>query len=217
MKIGNTNNTQAYFNLAHCVFSPLAINDKGHFGNHAPIDNSPGTDRITNPLLTEQFIIGNLNKLFKNCINPIVNKFGSKSIALTSVYRNKTLNNLMGGGPNSQHIFGYAADIVHMGETPTSFLFNWIIVNIPKFHQVIWEYPERGNYYSDKPTFSWIHISYIENNNYREKSVSSEAEAIHLAYKDNETYNLGNYTHGIAGANYNLANPDNLPVTGITL
>ena len=50
-----------------------------------------------------------MHKLFKYCVNPIYRRFNT--IGLSSVYRNKKINELMGGGKHSQHIYGYAADI----------------------------------------------------------------------------------------------------------
>ena len=76
------------FTLDQCLFSPIAHQHK--------IDNLPGTDynintqSPQNELLKDNIII-NLHKLFKYCINPIIEKFGS-DLALTSVYRNKKLN-----------------------------------------------------------------------------------------------------------------------------
>ena len=173
------------------------------------INNSPGSDYLNNlkkiqdPKLLKSNIILSLHRLFHYCINPIIRHFGP-SISLTSVYRNKEVNQILGGVENSQHIYGYAADIVLTDGTPTSTLFNWCKFNILNYHQLIWEYPERNNYspYSDK--FSWIHISYIEGDNDKINSVSSTNPKIHTAYNDENTFYLDNFTHRIALANQQL-------------
>ena len=188
---------QGYFKYNQCIHSPIA-----HKNN---IDNYPGSDFNLNkdPKLSKDSIILNLHKLFKYCINPIVRKYGD-NLALTSVYRNKKVNNLLGGVKNSQHIYGYAADIILTDGTPSSTLFNWCIFNIPSYHQIIWEYPERGNKSMLTPKFSWVHISYIEGDNEKIKSVSSTDPKIHIAYQDENTFHLDNFTHRIAGANQKI-------------
>jgi len=128
------------FNLGQCIFSSTALKNE--------INNFPGTDYINSSSqneLSKDNIIINLHKLFKHCINPIIERFGN-NLALTSVYRNKELNKLLGGVVNSQHTYGYAADMVLYDGTPSSVLFNWCKVFLPQYHQLIWEYPERGGF-----------------------------------------------------------------------
>jgi len=187
---------QGYFQLEQCIYSPIAHQNE--------IDNYPGSDYISNnPKLNKDSIILNLHKLFKYCINPIFRKYGD-DLALTSVYRNKKVNELLGGVKNSQHTYGYAADITLTDGTPSSTLFNWCRFNIPSYHQLIWEYPERGNHSMFSPKFSWVHISYIEGDNEKIKSVSSSDPKIHTAYQDENTFYLDNFTHKIAAANQKL-------------
>tara|TARA_R110001583_G_scaffold6787_6_gene34191 strand:- start:4069 stop:4719 length:651 start_codon:yes stop_codon:yes gene_type:complete len=210
----------SYFNLEQCIHSPIAIKNK--------INNFPGSDYVIdekrnlyNPHLYKNDIIYNLHNLFKYCINPIFRNFGA-NLALTSVYRNKEVNKLLGGVPNSQHIYGYAADIVLTNNIPTSTLFNWCVNNLSQYHQLIWEYPEKGNFspfYQNEegegelevsnlpPNFSWVHISYIVGDNEKINSVSSTNPKIHKAYKDENTFYLGDFTHKIALANQQLLIP----------
>lgn len=185
---------QGYFKYGQCIHSPIA--------HQYEIDNYPGSDS-DDPKLSKDAIIFNLHKLFKYCINPIFRKY-KDNLALTSVYRNKKVNNLLGGVENSQHLYGYAADIVLTDGTPSSTLFNWCVFNIPSYHQIIWEYPERGNNSMFSPKFSWVHISYIEGDNEKIKSVSSTNPKIHTAYQDENTFYLDNFTHRIAVANQKL-------------
>tara|TARA_R110002012_G_scaffold184716_2_gene351219 strand:+ start:105 stop:776 length:672 start_codon:yes stop_codon:yes gene_type:complete len=205
-----------YFSLSQCIHSPLA--------HRMGINNFPGTDySLENPNLNKDQIILNLHKLFKYCINPIYRKFSTKQLSLTSVYRNKELNKALNGVENSQHIYGYAADIVCKdGRTNTSEIFNWCRKNLPQYHQLIWEYPEKENYKegvidedatmppgfinTNIPNWSWIHISYIEGNNKKCNSVSSNILKLHKEYEDENTYSIGNFTHKIKEANQELLN-----------
>tara|TARA_R110000744_G_scaffold10137_1_gene31791 strand:+ start:1750 stop:2415 length:666 start_codon:yes stop_codon:yes gene_type:complete len=213
---------QGYFNYKQCIYSNTAHENK--------IDNYPGSDydnNLNNPdfKLHKDAIIFNLHRLFKYCINPIFRKFGN-NLALTSVYRNKEVNKILGGVENSQHIYGHAADIVLTNNIPSSTLFNWCKINIPQYHQLIWEYPERGEgshiYNRSNNTtggkvvrlmnpslinytkFSWIHISYIEGNNQKVNSISSRNPKIHTEYKDENTFYLDNFTHRISTANQSI-------------
>ena len=189
---------EGFFTLKQCVYSPTA--------NENQINNFPGSDYSPYDMdLSKNKIITNIHKLFKYCVNPIFKKF--PNMGLSSVYRNKKINELIGGVEYSQHIYGYAADIVPTDNILTSEIFNWCKFNLPLYHQLIWEYPERGPYTETK-SFSWIHISFIEGNNFKENSVSSLDPNIHKHYKDNNTYTIGNSTHGIKKANQNLIKTD---------
>ena len=182
-----------FYNLKQCIFSPTAIKNN--------ILNLPGSDFIPNnePTLSQDNIILNLHRLFKYCINPLIEKFGD-DLVLISSYRTKELNKLIGGVENSQHVYGYAADIA-LNDTSSSYLFNWCKTYIPQYHQLIWEYPERGIYSSYSPNFSWVHISYIKENNVKVNSVSSTNPKIHKAYRDENTFFLNKFTHKIELAN----------------
>ena len=193
MKMGD----KEYFNYRQSIYSNIAIENR--------INNYPGSDHISGKkdFLTKYEITTNLNNLFKHCINPIFERFG-ENIALTSVYRNKETNKSLGGVTNSRHTYGYAADIILLDSTFSSTLFNWCVFNIPQYHQLIWEYPERGPYSSVSPSFSWVHISYIEGDNQKINSVSSIDPKIHKAYEDEKTFYLDNFTHKIALANQKI-------------
>ena len=186
-----------YFSLRQCLYSKTAI-DNG-------LSNVPGDDVIEKPDLTKDKVIGNINALMKNCINPIKDKF--PDIIITSVYRSVAVNKATGGVENSQHIAGMAADITDLGKTKTSSIFNWIINNIPEWNQFIWEAPERGLFTDNPKNHSWIHISYEEGNNPKTQSVYSLNEKVHTHYKYHDgIYRKGNYTHGIKSANQYIIN-----------
>ena len=207
--LGHMNN-QGVFTLKQCLYSPIAIANE--------INNFPGTDySYYDQDLHKDKIISNLHKLFKYCVNPIYRKFNN--IGLSSVYRNKRLNELLEGVEYSQHIYGYAADIISLNPSiPTSVIWNWCKINLPLYHQLIWEYPERGFFSASESTIdgqlisknigktdcSWIHISFIEGNNFKENSISSLNPKIHERYKDVDTYTVGNFTHNIKEAKEDL-------------
>ncbi len=186
-----------YYSYKNIIYSKTAQANE--------IDNIPGSDRVWGKEdLSSDNIKLSLHRLFKYCINPITTAFGRYNVALTSVYRNKEVNKILGGVENSQHIFGYAADIVLTNNEPSSKLFNWCRFNLPEYHQLIWEYPERGIYLpseSENLPFSWVHISYIKGDNYKTNSVSSTDPKIHKAYEDEKTFNIDNFTHKISTAN----------------
>ena len=182
-----------YFTLDQCLHSKIAQMNK--------IDNIPGSDYLPykDIRLRKDQIILNLHQLFKYCINPIYRKY-KENLGLVSVYRNKEVNKILGGVENSQHIYGYAADLVLIDGTPSLDLFNWCRINIPQYHQLIWEYPEKEGYNSNnlKYEFSWIHISYIVGSNFKEHSISSKDPHLHKKYEGENTFSVGNFTHNIS-------------------
>ena len=193
----NNNSSPGYYKYKNIIYSYIAQENK--------IDNFPGSDYLlNNPDLSKSSIILNLHRLFKYCINPIIYKFNPKNVSLSSVYRNKEVNKILGGVENSQHIYGYAADIILKNNIDSSTLFNWCKFNIPEYHQLIWEYPERGTWSPSSTSFSWVHISYIKGDNPKIISVSSTNPKIHTAYQDEHTFYIDNFTHKIGTANQQL-------------
>tara|TARA_R110000744_G_scaffold54377_1_gene115443 strand:+ start:203 stop:1060 length:858 start_codon:yes stop_codon:yes gene_type:complete len=194
--MGENYHNEEFFTYKKAIHSNIAHENE--------IDNYPGSDHIsgTNDLLHKSRIVNNLNKLFKFCINPIFRHF-KDDVLLTSVYRNKKVNKIIGGVEHSQHIYGYAADIAIQNHN-SSTLFNWCGYSIPNYHQLIWEYPERGSYSNFKDSFSWIHISYIEGGNNKINSVSSTDPKIHQFYQNEHTFYLDNITHRIRPADQRI-------------
>lgn len=166
------------------------------------INNYPGVDVSKNPNLTEQYINNNLRLLHKNVVKPILNAFGSGNIRITSAYRCMELNEKLTppGSPNSQHVFGLAVDMVCRGKSSAD-LFNWCYINLPNgWNQLIWEYPENGDYVlGANESSSWLHVSWAENYNSNKTSVITADENIHELYKTNYVYTerRGNATHKI--------------------
>ena len=184
----------ANFKRIHTIYSKAAKDNN--------INNYPGADTNIDPCLTETFIWSNIQSLYQNCINHIVNNFGSDAIKITSVYKSSALERFLGGNPNSQHVWGYAADLISTKHT-TSLIWNWCFENLPSWNQLIWEYPERGRFTNIDQDFSWIHISFIEDNNIKTTSISSKKENLHKIYEGELTTRIGDYTHGITLADEN--------------
>tara|TARA_R110001592_G_scaffold32310_1_gene113343 strand:+ start:14 stop:2029 length:2016 start_codon:yes stop_codon:yes gene_type:complete len=139
------------------------ITEGGTINNYPGIDTYPTTDEIIN----------NLKAVMINCIDKI--KVAFPDLIITSAYRSNKLNNSIGGSPsNSEHIKGQAIDIKSKN-APTSKIFNWCCENLPEWNNLLWAYPERENE-------SWIHISYINENNKKYKTIATEREDIHEKY-----------------------------------
>jgi hypothetical protein len=104
--------------------------------------------------IKEQFtpsdaVVSNLKKLSINVLEPIHEKLGE--VRVSSGYRCKRLNKLIGGAINSQHVEGKAVDFTIKGLTVQQLFDQIISLNIV-FDQIILEFDR------------WIHISYSSKN-----------------------------------------------------
>lgn len=106
------------------------------------IDNRPSVE-----------VINNLKNLCVNVLQPLRDYLGCK-IIITSGYRCKALNTKVGGKPNSQHLYGQAADFVVPAKRLKD-VFNYIKNNLV-YDQLLYEYNAKGDI--------WIHVSYCNNN-----------------------------------------------------
>lgn len=166
------------------------------------INNIPGVDTDTDPKLTSDFIYSNLDKLFTNVVVPIQNHFDANGtdIGLTSAYRSKAWNRAVGGVDDSHHTYGYAVDLISVNNTSADII-NWCVLNLPAWHQLIWEFPEKGNFNSSSNVnCSWVHVSFIEGNNPKVISLASKLDKLHTAYEEGDTFRRGAYTHYIKEA-----------------
>lgn len=93
--------------------------------------------------------------LCKNVLEPLRAKTGP--ITITSGYRCKELNELVGGAPNSQHMKGQAVDIQCKTSADALRYFN--ILKDMNIDQLIWE--QHGK-------TQWIHVSYVGIGNRRQ-------------------------------------------------
>ena len=96
----------------------------------------------------------NLVRLIDTILDRIREEYGS-AIRVSSGYRCKLLNSLVGGAKNSQHLYGEAADLVPVdGNTRRLFDICKKLMDegVIECGQLIWEY-------GDKNSPKWVHIS----------------------------------------------------------
>ena len=96
----------------------------------------------------------NFKKLAQNIFEPIRKHF-QVPIHISSGYRSKELNALIGGVKTSDHCFGMAIDLDQQGHSSgitNKQVFDFIKSNL-KFKQLIWE----GG---SKQEPDWVHVSY---------------------------------------------------------
>lgn len=108
------------------------------------IDNNPGPVEIFNLQVIA-------NKVFQ----PLRDYF-NVPIYISSGYRSKDLNMILGGSVRSHHLKGMALDIDQDGRSniTNAQVFNYIKDNL-QFTQLIWEFGDEHN-----P--AWVHVSYDE-------------------------------------------------------
>ncbi|NEQ97265.1 MAG: hypothetical protein F6K30_11165 [Cyanothece sp. SIO2G6] len=97
--------------------------------------------------------IANLRRLACNLLQPARDALGP--LRITSGFRSTALNRAVGGVPNSDHRFGYAADVIPVNVGTRAFA-EWVVRNA-QFDQIILEFGTLQN-----P--SWIHVSINPNN-----------------------------------------------------
>ena len=90
----------------------------------------------------------NLFALVDNILDPL-RLFYGKPVTINSGYRNATLNRLVGGASNSQHLRGEAADITTGSKTENRKLAKMIVDLKLPFDQLI-----------DEADYAWVHVSY---------------------------------------------------------
>jgi zinc D-Ala-D-Ala carboxypeptidase len=136
---------------------------KSHTAIKYGISNKPSGEHLSN-----------LMALAVNVFQPVRDYFG-KPIAVTSGYRSKALNDLIGGASGSQHSKGQALDLDAdvFGGLENYQLFNYIKDNL-EFDQLIWEF-------GDEENPDWVHVSYKASGNRGEvlKAVRQKGKTIY--------------------------------------
>lgn len=124
--------SKLYFTISELIHSDTAILHN--------INNMPDINSLDNML-----------NLIHYVLNPIRERI-KKPMIITSGYRCKKVNELVGGKPTSQHLKGQAVDFVIEGMKPAEivhFIRNMCI----EYDQLINEYDR------------WVHISFNKGNN----------------------------------------------------
>lgn len=101
--------------------------------------------------------LDNMLDLIVYCLQPIRNALG-KPMIISSGYRTKELNNLVGGALNSQHLTGCAVDFTVKGMTPKQIV-SFIKDGPFEYDQIINEHNR------------WVHISFIAGKNRKQSLV----------------------------------------------
>ena len=183
-----------YFTFKKCISSKIASTGKNKYGiikvvngkyvsdggaNYNPAtdtlgcNNLPGVDGYA----SKETITNNMKALFENVVDKIFEKY--PTMVLNGCYRSKPVNDAVDSNDDSNHLYGQAADLKFPGIN-TSEVFNWIVSDegIPKFHQIIWEFPESGTPATEKESGSWIHIAYMIGSNARKLTLATNNESL---------------------------------------
>ena len=126
------------------------------------IDNTPNTEIIIN---LEQLIkvLDEIREEWTKLCN--TNNWGNPSIIVNSGYRSPMVNKAVGGVSNSEHLLGFAVDIVTANGKNLE-LYNmirdYLLLNDIPFSQLINEKPING-------VPSWIHFSLNGKKGYRKE------------------------------------------------
>lgn len=132
-----------YFTVQELCKSDTAVANK--------IDNTPNAT-----------VKSHLNELIK-FLNPLREAWGSP-ILVTSGYRSKKLNRLVGGSPSSVHMIGYAVDLVPKNGKMTDFKkFVRNYLKDKKFDQCIIERNARNS--------EWIHLGLKNNSGMQRRQI----------------------------------------------
>lgn len=102
------------------------------------LDNTPSTQ-----------VVENLRTLCEKVLQPLRDAVGP--VTVTSGYRSKLVNEAANGARNSDHLYGYAADL-QSPDGDHRKIYDWLKSNA-MFTQLIYEF---GN---DKQP-QWVHVSY---------------------------------------------------------
>lgn len=132
----------SHFSLNELIFSETAYKNK--------IDNTPTEDEIQK--LTD-LCVDVLEPLRARCSIKYAKEI---KLHINSGFRNKEVNKLVKGKPNSQHLKGEAVDITPEG------------ITVQQLYDLIKELVEEGIHEVDQCILEykrWVHISYRKGNN----------------------------------------------------
>ena len=129
------------------------------------IDNTPSEE-----------VIGNLQSLCLGVLQPVRTNF-QKPMIISSGFRSKELNSKINGSPNSQHVFGQAADIEVL-EVSNLELSDWINKNL-SCDQLILEFHNPD----EDPHSGWVHVSFNSDNNRHEYKEAYKNEQGQTRYR----------------------------------
>jgi hypothetical protein len=130
---------------------------------HSQTAKRKGIDNTPNPTQIEAM------KVIAEKVFEPLRKWTGGPIKVNSFFRSPELNTAIGGSKTSQHCKGQAIDIDDVyGKRSNAEMFNYIRDNL-EFDQMIWEFGDNKN-----P--NWVHVSYINPGENRNKCL--------VAYKE---------------------------------
>lgn len=97
----------------------------------------------------------NIYDLVTKVLQPVRDKVNFP-IKVSSGYRNPTRNAAIGGVPDSQHVYGMAADIQPIPNTLENYQKMWDAIRLGPYDQIIWE---NAKYGTQRP--SHLHVSHV--------------------------------------------------------
>lgn len=120
----------------------------------------------------------NMKTLSTEIFEKVRQALGDKPLRITSFFRSKELNTMIGGSTTSQHCKGQAMDIdADYSHTTNRQIFEYIVENL-SFDQLIWEFGDNLN-----P--DWIHVSYkcpTENRGQILKAIRVDGRTKYITY-----------------------------------
>lgn len=122
-----------YLTIADAIKSETAIRNG--------IDNSMNPDQLVNA-----------RHIATNVYDPIKDMF--PNAGCYSFFRSKSLNDAVGGSPNSFHSFAGALDIDTLGNADNREIFKWVMDGNVPHNELIWEF---GN--NQRP--EWVHVGLL--------------------------------------------------------
>ena len=128
------------------------------------IDNTPSQTQV------------DAMKLLAEKVFEPLRKWVGGPIKVNSFFRSETLNEAIGGVSSSQHCKGQAIDIDDVyGRKTNAEMYKWVKENVD-FDQMIWEFG------TDMQP-NWIHISYVSEEENRNKCLKAYKEDRRTKYK----------------------------------
>ena len=139
-------------------------------GIHSNTAKRKGIDNTPNQTQVEAM------KLLASEIFEPLREWVGGPIKVNSFFRSVALNEAIGGAASSQHCKGQAMDIDDVyGRKSNAEMYNWIKENL-SFDQIIWEFG------TDMQP-NWIHISFISEEENRNKCLKAYKEHAKTKYK----------------------------------
>ena len=122
-----------------------------------------------------EYHLNNMKLISEKIFEPLRTHVGGP-IKINSFYRGPELNKAIGGSSKSQHCTGQAIDIDDtFGHMSNADMYKWVKENL-NYDQMIWEF-------GDDKNPNWVHISYVDEENNRNRCLKAYKEKGKTKYK----------------------------------